>query len=163
MRADALSPFGGEIFVNYVRRARTVPGRAYYVIPELVTPCGSGKSFEGASLSGFGGANALTVGALTAAAIAAHGEFDSRGTGIGTRATVEGLVPDGVATATLHFPAAPAHGVGHPAYRAVTITAKVVENVVVFAHAPRGAGLGANATMTWRAANGRILKTFHRL
>jgi hypothetical protein len=73
------------------------------------------------------------------------------------------VVPDGVAHVTLHFPAGPANGFHKNIISpAVTVTTSPVGNVVVV-RVPRSGGTIGRATMTWRAANGHIIKTFNRL
>ena len=148
-----------QVFVKYVRRARELSGASYYVIAVRLNPCARHKLADAVSLWVFSGKEAYGVGGATAATIEQHGVYDSRGSGVGARATVAGLVPDGVASATLRYPAAPAHGPGHGAYPATTLTARAIDNVVIFPPTPRGAGLRSNATMTWRAADGTLIRT----
>jgi hypothetical protein len=158
LRSAALPPVS-QVFTKYVRRARELAGRSYYVIAVRFHPCGTHPAADTASLWVFSDKEAYGVGGGSAAIIAARGIYDSRGTGAGAQASVVGLVPDGVAAATLHYPAAPSHGPGHSAYPAITLSARAINNVVIFPRAPRGPGLGSNATMTWRAADGAVIKT----
>jgi hypothetical protein len=160
-RADTLPAlaylhFNQEVFVSYIRLARLVAGFGYYVIPAIITPCEPAKAYQGVTFvqrtPGGGGGGILGA---SAASIPQHGVFFSSGQH--GSSTVPGLVPDGVATVTVHYPADPAGTLP-----AVTITAKVVDNVVVFTSVPRGPAVGWTK-MVWRAANGTIVKTFSRL
>jgi hypothetical protein len=148
---------GREVFVNYVRRARVVSGTAYYVMPVLYTGCGAFKRSEGMMLldgSGGGGAGDAT----TIEQGAAPGGTDSFG-----RSTVEMLVPDGVASVTLRYPAGKIGGFDRQHAPAFTTTTNVVGNLLVVT-VPRGGNrLTAPMTMTWRAATGTMVKTFSRL
>jgi hypothetical protein len=68
-------------------------------------------------------------------------------------------VPDGVAAVTLHYPAGRVGGYSRKMAPAATVTAIPVNNIVVVT-VPRGGGNGDSwTTMTWRAANGTIIKT----
>lgn len=67
---------------------------------------------------------------------------------------VSGVVPDGVATVTLSYRAYE----GNPA---VTVTAKVVNNVFVTTITRPRATRGVPPTMVWRSASGGVLKTLH--
>ena len=77
--------------------------------------------------------------------------------------TLQMIVPDGVASVTLRYPPGPANGfkpkIISPAF---TLTTSVVNNVVL-ANVPRSSGGGAimkPTVMVWRAADGRVIKTF---
>jgi len=78
--------------------------------------------------------------------------------------TVQMIVPDGVATATIHYPAGPANGFQPKIISpAVTVTDTAVGNVLLF-NVPRSSGGGQitkPTTMVWHAADGRVIKTFH--
>jgi hypothetical protein len=158
LRSLAMVP-ASQVFVNYVRRARELSGQSYYVVAVRFEPCGTRRAADTVSLWVFSAKEAYGVGGGSAAIIAQRGLYDSRGTGVGAQTSVVGLVPDGVASATLHYPATPSHGAGHPSYAATTLNAPAVDNVVLFPRAPRGPGLGSNATLTWHAADGTIIKT----
>ena len=71
---------------------------------------------------------------------------------------VAGVVPDGVASVTLHYDAGPLGGYSHKHVSAANITTKPVNNVIVVI-VPRPTGNASPSTITWRAANGRIVKT----
>lgn len=149
--------FGQEIFVNYIRRARVVAGTSYYVMPVLYTGCGAFKRGESMMLS----SGSSGGGAGTAATIeqgAAYGTLGSFG-----HTTIETLVPDGVATVTLHYPAGKIGGFDRNHAPAFTITTKVVGNLLIVT-VPRGGNrLMAPMTMTWRAPDGTTVKAFSRL
>lgn len=155
---DYLSPqrylsFNQEVFVRYIRRTQVVAGTAYYLIPAIFTTCKPGPAYWGITfkvLAASGeGPGAATLG--PAARAEQDGLFLSSGNG-GPSSSVAGLVPDPVASVTLSYRAT-AH------QRAVQITAKVVDNVVVFNNIPRNAAAGW--AMIWRAANGAIIKRLY--
>jgi len=162
---DSLAPlrylsFNEEVFVRYIRRARVVAGSAYYVVPALFTTCEPGPSYQAVTfkkLSADGAGLGLGAVGATAAIIERRGEFISGGSGRGRgTSTVWGLVPDRVASVTLHYAAGPT-----PRH-ALTIKATVTGNVAVFPDVPRKSTASWNE-MTWRAANGHIIKTFNQL
>jgi hypothetical protein len=149
-----------EVYVNYVRRARVIAGIPYYVWPVLYTGCGALRGTQRETMmtqdgrGGFGGAGD--------AAVIEQGR-SVRGSGSASRSTLQMLVPDGVATVTLHYPASKIDGADRHRAPAFTTTTKVVGNFVVIA-VPRGRErLFQPVTMTWRAADGHVIKTFNRL
>lgn len=174
--ADALPPgagpgFGDDIYVRYVRRARVVAGTTYFIFPVLVSACGRAGAHEGiwewathvpighGLYGGEGG------GGATASAIEQGRDLGGGPPGSSRSSTLEMVVPDGVAMVTLHLRAGPANGfhksvISPPA----TITTAVVNNLVVV-RVPRSSGTATATgdTMTWRAADGHIIKTFNRL
>jgi hypothetical protein len=80
-------------------------------------------------------------------------QIRNRGSGLSSNSgTVSELVPDGVASVTLRFPAAR----GRPAY---SITGRVVGNVMVGRAQDMSGGTFDQPTAVWRATDGRILKT----
>ena len=143
--------------MNYVRRARVISGTAYYVMPVLYAGCGAFKRSEGMMLwDGGGGGGAGTAATIEqASAYATLGSFG--------HTTVETLVPDGVATVTLHYPAGKIGGFDRHHGPAFTITTHAVDNLLVVSVPRSGNRLMAPMTMTWRATNGTIVKTFGRL
>jgi hypothetical protein len=156
---DTLAPwayvsYDQEVFVKYIRLARSVDGRAYWVIPAIIARCRPQKPVEGLTFrvadggkDGLGGVANVgeTVGRLRE-----YGDFLAVGS------TLQGLVPDGVAEVTLHYPAAP----GRPQ---VTLSQRVIDNVVLFIGVPRPAPVGRGASMSWIGAGGRVIKTLNRL
>ena len=102
-------------------------------------------------------------GGLDAAEIAQRGSWGSSSGGTGNNPELtrfNGIVPDGVATVTLQYPAGKVGGFSRRTAPAVTITAHAVNNVVVVS--VRRAGAQAlRVTTTWRAADGTIIKTIH--
>ena len=85
--------------------------------------------------------------------------FGGAATGLGPNTSfVAGVVPDGVASVTLHYLAGPLGGYSTKHVPAANITTKPVNNVIV-AIVPRPTGNAQPSTMTWRAANGTIIKT----
>lgn len=100
-------------------------------------------------------------GGATAAIIEQRGSWGSTSGGTGANPGLtrfNGLVPDGVATVTLHYPAGRVGGFSHRTAAAVTITAHAVNNVVVVS-VPRAGAQAMNVTTSWRAADGTIIKT----
>lgn len=171
--ADALPPrfarrllAGGAtraVFVRYVRRARVIAGSSYYVYPAIVGGCDLGKAHEGVMELvthvdlGHGIYGGSGGGGDTAAQIKRRGGmFGSQGSS--RHATVTGVVPDGVATVTLYYPAGPSSGFSHKVLPAVAIKVRVVNNLWV-ANVPRGASNALRWTkVIWRAADSKILK-----
>jgi len=166
------NPIGGsQVFINYLRRARVTPTSTYYLYPVRATNCGqlagSGESIilsdvpKGCGPPGTGVAFS-SIGGISAAAIEAGHALEYGGGCSRSLDTslVSGIVPDGVATVTLNYPAGRVGGYSHKTAPAASITADVVGNVVVMT-IPRGGGNGRSwTTMTWRAANGTTIKTF---
>jgi hypothetical protein len=152
-----LNPLGREIFVNYIRRARVISGTAYYVMPVLYTGCGAFTRSEGMMLlDGSGGGGAGTAATIESAS--AYGTLGFFG-----HTTIETLVPDGVATVTLHYSAGKIGGFDRNHGAAFTITTHVVGNLLVVSVPRSGNRLAAPMTMTWRAASGATVKTFGQL
>jgi hypothetical protein len=150
--------YNQEVFVRYIRRARVVGGSAYWVWPAIITRCGGAKPYEG--LMFFTGSSRTggrpmggSVGE-TLTAFEQYGDFFTEG-GRSSIATVQGIVPDGVASVTLHYPAT----AGHPARQ---LTGKVVENVAVIS-VPFRLGSSLRPSMTWTGRNGRIIKMLAHL
>jgi hypothetical protein len=154
---------GRQIFINYVRRARVISGTSYYLIPVLYNGCGrfkiTGEGIQqwqqrgGGGGSGGGDADATQI--EQAQAYGSTGSF--------THSTITMIVPDGVATATLHYPAGKVGGFNRNHAPPFTITTNVIGNILVATIPRDGMRLMAPMTMTWRAANGTIIKTFDRL
>ncbi|HEX4035770.1 MAG TPA: hypothetical protein VHX66_15100 [Solirubrobacteraceae bacterium] len=154
---------GGGIFVKYIRRARVIGPIGVWVYPMTIRPC------NGAAEAGMAEYRAPLVfpaggeggGVGTAAQIAGGRGFGSSSTFGLSRVTM--LVPDGVASVVLHYPAGKIGGFDRHRGRAVTLAATVVGNVMVVAIPRNGMRLLAPMTMTWRAASGAVVKTFNSL
>jgi len=148
--------FGGmSVFRRYVRRARVVASRSYYVVPAHFSGCGGTalKAHDGIALvcvlragqriveSGVGGESSATQ-------VRQHGLFLVGGSCLHTsHATlIAGVLPDGVASITLR-------------YAASTVTLTAAENIVAAAVPKAGGPLDRPLSMTWRAADGTIIKT----
>ena len=163
--------FGLDIYTHYIRRARVVGGISYYVLPVRVSSCSGQAAHDGIwGLAthvpvGHGLYGSVGGGGGTATTIAEGRDLGGGPPGSSTSSTIEMVIPDGVATVTLHFVAGPANGfhkrVISPPY---TITTRVVSNLIVV-RVPRSSGTATakGDTMTWHAANGDIIKTFNRL
>jgi hypothetical protein len=121
---------------------------------ELATRINLGSGMIGAT--GGGGA--------TAAEIEQGHDVGTGPPGSSTSATVTMIVPDGVASVTLRYPAGRASGYSRQISPPVTITTAPVNNMLVVS-VPRSAGGGPiwAPTMIWRAANGHIVRTFNKL
>ena len=104
-------PLGGsQIFINYVRRARVITGGTYFIYPLRATTCGrldtrgdaialtnvTHCGIKGFSET-FGGATASQI---EAGKMLAYGGGCSRSL---DTSLLTGVVPDGVATVTLHY------------------------------------------------------------
>ena len=149
----------GQIFVRYIRRARVVAGVRYYVMPGRFTACGAPvpTRLRNEYMVLWVGPRGYAAG--TAAMIREGGFFDQT-VRLASRSTIEMVVPDDVAAVTLHYPAGPIGGYDRHHAPAITITTKVVGNLLVVT-IPRGDNrVMAPMTMTWRAADRNIIKTF---
>ncbi len=80
----------------------------------------------------------------------------------GTSTVLSGVVPDGVALVTLHFPAR--FGGANPK-PPLSVTARPVKNVFVVriprSFIPQAFGGTTPDSITWRAANGTVIRTIH--
>jgi hypothetical protein len=161
---------GSAVYVHYVRRARIVGDVSYYIYPVVAVGCGQVGAYDAiavlASHVAFG--HGMYGGAGWQGATASqieHGHAVGGGPpGSKSSSTITLVVPDGVASVTLRYPPGPANGfhknVIAPAF---ATTAQVVNNLLVV-RAPRtGPAALTKPTMIWRAADGHIIKTFHRL
>jgi hypothetical protein len=126
---------------------------------DSLPPRPPGVDLYGLNPGGGGGGG----GGATAAIIEQQGSWGSTSGGTGANPGLtrfNGLVPDGVATVTLHYPAGKVGGFSRRTAAAVTITAHAVNNVVVVS-VPRAGAQAMNVTTTWRTADGTIIKTIH--
>jgi hypothetical protein len=152
---------GQEVYVQYIRYARTVDGVAYYLVPTtyrcgLIHQSTDGLALDSAQGGGGGGPDA--------AAIARTGGWSSRSGGTGAdpgRTTFIGLLPDGVTSVTLHYPAGKLGGFSHRNGPAITVTEPVVNNVVVITVERAGNQARSNVTTTWHGENGSVVKVIH--
>ncbi len=160
--------FISGVFVHYIRLARVVDGSPYYVYPGIVGGCGTGETPHQGIMElarnvdlGHGLMGGTGGGGDTAAAIE-QGESASSGPpGSATSSTITMVVPDGVATVTLRYPAGRASGYSPKISPAFTITTAPVGNLVVVT-LPRSNPL-QQGTIIWRSAGGRVIKTFDGL
>ncbi len=160
---------GSDAFVHYIRRTRVVDGSSYYIYPAIIGGCGArarqGIMHLDTSIDLGGGAMGATGGGGATAADIEQGRDAGTGPpGSSTSATITMVVPDGVASVTLRYPAGRASGYSPKISPPVTITTKPVNNELVV-RVPRSAGGGPirEPTMIWQAANDHIIKTFDRL
>jgi len=157
----------GDAFLGYVRRTRVVGVTSYYLYPalqgcspghvglnDLETPLDLGHGLMGGT--GGGGADA--------AAIQDGHDVSTGPPGSPTSATITMIVPDGVASVTLRYPAGRASGYSPKISPPFTVTTAPVQNEVVI-RVPRSAGGGPiwQPTMVWQAPDGRVIRTFHTL
>ena len=105
--------------------------------------------------NGFGG------GSSTIASIDEGKDLGEGGGATGSGANtsfVDGLVPDGVSSLTLHYDAGPLGGYSRQHVPALNITTRVVNNVFATI-VPRPTGNALPWSITWRAANGKLIKS----
>lgn len=107
----------------------------------------AGQQGEGVCLVGFASARGGGGGACNTASEAEHGDLTES-----TGSTFSGVVPDRVATVTVHYPASN----GAPA---TTLTSVVVGNVFAIRIPGLTLGGGPPPTITWRSATGQVIKT----
>ena len=148
------------VYTRYIRLARVVLGNRYFVIPSLGLRCKPLEPVPAVMLLDLDGLRGSWLSVADVAAIKQGGLLLVNQ--LDRRTTVSGLVPDGVATITLHYPAALASGPGTHALPAITITAKPIDNIVAVT-VPRSGRLAQTPDMTWRSANGHMIKTFNGL
>jgi hypothetical protein len=164
----AAQGFISGVFVHYVRLARVVDGSPYYVYPGIVGGCGTGETPHQGIMElarnvdlGHGLIGGTGGGGATAAAIEQGKDASSGPPGSATSSTITMVVPDGVATVTLRYPAGRASGYSPKISPAFTITTAPVGNLVVVT-LPRSNPL-QQGTIIWRSADGRVIKTFDGL
>jgi hypothetical protein len=159
-----------DVFVHYVRRTQVVDGSPYYIYPAVVGGCGVEKAHQGIMdlathinlgagvIGGSGG------GGATASEIEQGKAIGTGPPGSSTQATITMVVPDGVASVTLRYPAGRASGYSPTISPPFTVTTAPINNELVVS-VPRSAGGGPiwQPTMIWRAADGHIIKTFNEL
>ena len=136
------------------------------MIPARFNGCALGAPHDGIILFGFGALGGGGGGGQTAAAIEQHGMWGSSSGGTGNPAGItyfHGVVPDGVATVTFYYPAGKVGGFSRQTGGPVTVKAHVVSDVVVLAVPRAGSQAIQDVTVTWRAANGRVIKSFNGL
>jgi hypothetical protein len=144
-----------QIFVDDIRLVHDQSGAGYYLVPSISTWCtGRRPSTEGVAIFGPGGgggeatATRIEQGqALVIASNFAH-------------STIGMLVPDGVASVTLRYPAGVVGGFNRHHAQAFTLTRAVSENFVVLTVPRKSGRLSDDMTMLWRATDGQIVKTF---
>jgi hypothetical protein len=160
---------GSNAFVHYVRRTRVVNGSPYYIYPAIIGGCG-GHAHQGimhldTHIDLGGGAIGATGGGGASATDIEQGKAIGTGPpGSSTSSTITMIVPDGVAAVTLRYPAGRASGYSAKISPPVTITTAAIDNEVIV-RVPRSGGGGAidRAKVIWRAADGRVIRTFDGL
>jgi hypothetical protein len=160
-----------DVFVRYIRRTRVVDGSSYYVYPAMVGECGTGEALHEGIMDratnvdlGDGLIGGVGGGGASAASIEQGRDVGTGPPGSSTSATITMIVPDGVASVTLDYPAGRASGYSPKVSPPFTLTTAAVENEVVV-RVPRTGGPESTGgmTMIWRASGGRVIKRFDRL
>jgi hypothetical protein len=144
LRADETQLFNAAISTQRVNWARNKPSVGVSL---------NAISIYGAGGFGSGGGDGAVI-------------EEGKALGLGGAATgsgpdtsfVDSVVPDSVASVTLHYAAGPLGGYSRKHAPAANITTRPVNNVFI-AIVPRPTGNALPATVTWRAANGKIIKT----
>lgn len=163
--------FTSAVFVHYIRRARVISGSPDYIYPAILGGCGTGeKAHEGIMHLaknvdlGHGLVGGTGGGGASAADIEQGKDVERGPPGSSTSETITMVVPDGVATVTLHYGPGPASGYTKKISPPFTITSPAINNELVVL-LPRSVSLEGvpGVRMIWRAANGHIIKTFDRL
>lgn len=165
----AAAGFVSGVFVHYIRLARVIDGSPYYLYPGIVGGCGTGEAPHQGIMElakrvdlGHGIIGGTGGGGATAAQIEEGKDASSSGlAGSSTSSTITMIVPDGVATVTLRYPAGRASGYSPKISPAFAITTTPVNNLVVLT-LPRSNPL-EKGTVIWRAAEGRVIKTIDGL
>jgi hypothetical protein len=152
-------PISAHLFAHAIRLAQSVDGVRYYVMPHYWPRCAPRQPIEVVTLvarARLTGHRTTAVGfnAFTVTELRKDGLFGARFSRLQPQTSaLFGIVPDGVASVTLRYGTA-----------RTSVTARVINNVVVFPQPPRTGPIGAFGwkTMTWRARDGRVIKTLHR-
>jgi hypothetical protein len=147
---------GTAAYLRYVRRARIVAGVSYYIYPVVAVGCGQLGAHDALALiataphtrDGLG--SGASWDGMTADEIEGGGAYGGGPPLVNGYPTVTMVVPDGVASVTLRYP-------DHE-----TRTAGPINNVLVI-QSPRRHTSPWAGLMIWRAPDGHIIKTFHRL
>jgi hypothetical protein len=157
--------FSGHItFINDFRLARTVDGTSYYLVPVIRVSCDGSESAESVEVIGDG---AYCCDAPSD--IAQGGANTSVASGPGnSTSTLVTLIPDGVASVTIHLPAGttshfprlPDGKLEHQYNKAYTTTTRIVGNLLVVTLPGPPGRLDKPLTLQWRSATGQILRTF---
>jgi hypothetical protein len=147
---------GEGIYIKYVRQAGVILGTTYYVIP-VAKGCSSSQEeivLYSHSPQGFAGGSGGTPSAIE------HGRLlTSQGTAASS--VVSGIVPDGVAKVTLEYAAAKPSAISPTEQRAVTVTAKPVNNVFAVRVPQNPGSASLPKTIVWRSAKGSVIKRIH--
>ena len=175
-RGLGLVATGLELYTNYIRLARMFDGGPTYLLVVHNNGCARFDQSDHFTaddevwisrpgVEGVGGIQA------TAKAITEGHWVWLGGPGIkglaATSETVTLLVPDEVASVSIRYPTEAVEPAYHrhpgPIVPALTINAKPTNNLVMFNVHHHSSAAMAPLTMTWRAADGHIIKTFNRL
>ena len=146
--------FGGRItFINDVRLARVVDGVSYYLVPVIQVSCDGSEGPE--SIEVMGGVGAYCC--VTAASIAQGRAIVSLRPGSANAATtIVTMIPDGVASITIHLPEQQHN-------KAYTTTTRIVGNLLVVTLPGVPGRFGHPLTLQWRNDSGHVFRTFSHL
>jgi hypothetical protein len=146
-----------SVYGSYIRNARTLSGRTFYVMANRVSGCGRFKPRDGVGLACVQRVDGQIVDAQSTSGVSANrvehgGLFLAGGSCLqaASATLIAGVVPDGVATITVRYPTD-------------TVTATVVNNVVVASVPHPGGPLWRPVRVTWRDANRRTINTLDHL
>jgi hypothetical protein len=158
--------FSGRInFINDYRLARTVGGTSYYLVPVSQVSCDGHEGPESIEVTARGGAYCCD----TASGIAQGETTTSVRSGPANAAsTFVTLIPDGVASVTIHLPARttshyprlPGGKLEQQYNKAYTTTTRIVGNLLVVTLPGPPGRLDKPLTLQWRNASGQVLGTF---
>jgi hypothetical protein len=149
-----------KVFTRSERRARVARARTYYLVPELTQSaagCGPVQTI-GMIITGPEGSSVQY--GITPAHIASGTGFSYYGGAI-PPTVIQLIVPDGVASVTVRYPAGKAGGFGRQSVPAATVTAAAVGNVVVIAAPRAGRKAITPASVTWRSPTGAVVRVMH--
>jgi hypothetical protein len=161
--------FDGRItFINYVRLARVVDGVSYYLVPVIRVSCDGSEGPDAVEVMGRGGSYCCDY-----APDIAEGktvvDYDSGSSNAST--TIVMLIPDGVASVTIHLPAGttrhyprrPDGKLEQQYNKAYTTTTPIVGNLLVVTLPGAPGRFDHPLTLQWRNTGGQVLRTFSRL
>ena len=154
---------GSAAYLRYIRRARIVDGVSYYIYPVVALGCGQTGAYDALALLGVPRGTAVGAGCMDVTVTQVErGGAVCAGTPFVTTPrrssgpTLMMVVPDGVASVTLHYAARPSLY-----FRGVTVVTRPVNNLIVFG--PPHARISPFPTLIkWLAPDGHVLKTIQR-
>ena len=169
--AAAANPgrFGGRItFVDYFRIARVVDDVSYYLVPVIQVRCDGSEGPDGVEVMRGGGSYCCDYAPNIAQGKTAV-SYDSGSSSAST--TIVTLIPDGVASVTIHLPAGitrhyprrPDGQLEQQYNKAYTTTTPIVGNLLVVTLPGATGRFMYPLSLEWRNASGQVLRTFSQL